>query len=422
MAAEKGRGTAAAALALSLLLTASASGGSSHAAEPASRPDPARLVLATFASVHPDFWQPAVRDLAERLGVRPVYAWPMESLAEECVVFEVPPGRGEPDRVVEQLRANGRVTLAAPVRRYHTTASPWNDAYADLQPGLAELGIASAQKFSTGRGVRVAVVDTGIDVAHPDLEGRIVLARNFVLDGEESFTRDAHGTAIAGVVAADANNRVGIVGVAPEAELLALKACWPDPPGSRLSTCDSYTLARALDFAIGAGTRVLNLSLAGPEDPLLARLLDRAEATGTMVVSAVDESGDAPFPASLDTVLAARAESVEGGGDTGARPGPTVPAGAIEAPGVGILTTGPQGSYDFYSGSSLAAAHVSGVAALVLERRPDLTPAALRDLLRRASSAPPGGVPRLSACAAVGLALGQAVCPPPAADGGPVSP
>ena len=372
-------------------------------------------MLATFASVHPDFWAPTVRELSERLGVRPVYAWPMRSLAEECVVFELPEGR-DSGHVLEQLRASKRVTLAAPVRSYHTAAGSWNDAYAGLQTGLDELGVAAAQRFATGSGVRVAVVDTGVDVSHPDLAGRISVARNFVLDGAESFTRDAHGTAIAGVVAADANNRVGIVGVAPGAELLALKACWPDPPGSRQSTCDSYTLARAVDFAIGAGSRVLNLSLAGPEDPLLARLLARAEAAGTLVVSAVDETGREPFPASLDTVLAARSEAGEPGAARGAAQTRSGPAGQIGAPGVGILTTGPDGSYDFYSGSSIAAAHVTGVAALVLERRPDLPPAGLRELLRRASSATPGGLPRLSACAAMSLALSQPVCPPAEGD------
>jgi subtilisin family serine protease len=216
---------------------------------------------------------------------------------------------------------------------------------------------------------------------------------------------------VAGVIAAAASNGVGVVGLAPDSELLAFKACWPDPAGSRQATCDTYTLARAVDAALSAEVRILNLSLAGPEDPLLARLLGRAEEIGTLVVAAFDDSGTASFPASLPSVLAVGAAEPEG------RP-VAPPAGAgrrprLRAPAAEILTTGPSGSYDFFSGSSLAAAQASAVAALVLERRPDLTPGALRDLLAPAVATGDGA--RLSACAALGRAVAADACagPPP---------
>ena len=135
--------------------------------------------------------------------------------------------------------------------------------------------------------MRVAVVDTGVDFDHPDLRGRVVKAQNFVdRVGDRNFTTDVHGTAVAGLIAATAGNGVGIVGVAPEAEIYALKACWQQPPGAREAVCNSYTLAKAVDFAIGQGVQVLNFSLAGPPDPLLGRLIGQALARGIVVVAA----------------------------------------------------------------------------------------------------------------------------------------
>ena len=386
-----------------LLLAGCASVGASTPAAPAGR------VLATFASTRAELWRPAVDELGGRPGLRPVYAWPMSALGEECVVFDLPRGLSA-DAAVRALAGDRRVTLAAPVRSFRTLAreSAWNDAYAGLQPGLDEIGAASAQRLATGLGVRVAVVDTGVDFAHPDLEGRVAIAHSFVETGVESFARDAHGTAVAGVIAAVANNHLGIAGVAPGAELLALKACWPDPPGSRDSACDSYTLARALDFALAQKARIVNLSLAGPEDPLLARLLEKADERGVTVIAAIDETGTSPFPASVPTVLGVRSEpgsDAAGVRGTDARS----EASALAAPGTEVLTTVPGGTYDFYSGSSMAAAHVSGVAALLLERRPDLAPADLRRLLRAGTRGEP---PHVSACAALGLALGAPVCAP----------
>ena len=364
-----------------------------------------RLVLATFASTRAEDWRPALAELTRGRALRPRWAWPMESLGEECVVFELPHADAR-DGALRALAAHPRVTLAAPVRSFRTLAGapPWNDPYSGLQPGLAELGVAEAQRWATGRGVRVAVVDTGVDIGHPDLAGHVIEARDFVARGGAAFASDPHGTAVAGVIGAATNNRIGIAGVAPGAELLALKACWPDPPGSRTSSCDTYTLARALDFALRARPRVINLSLGGPEDPLLARLLTRAEELGIVVVAAEDESGRDPFPASLPTVLGVRATSPPSAS------GAAAAAPAVEAPGLEVLSTGPGGIYDFFSGSSLAAAHAAGIAALLLERAPGLTPAAVRTILRASSR---GDSRRLSACGALSVALEAEACSAP---------
>ena len=182
------------------------------------------------------------------------------------------------------------------------------------------------------------------------------------------------------MIAAQANNAIGIFGVAPEADLLALKACWHRSPTSGQALCSSWTLARAVDFAIQQGARILNFSLAGPPDPLLERLLATATARGTTAVAAtLNPAQGVGFPASLETVIAVVTSDTQGQVSN-----PPKDAGStlLAAPGIDIVTTLPKKTYDFLSGSSLAAAHVSGIAALLLERDPTLTPAHVQDILR----------------------------------------
>ena len=257
--------------------------------------------------------------------------------------------------------------------------------------------------------MRVAVVDTGVDVDHPDLRGRVVGASNFVDGGEQTFTGDIHGTAVAGALAASANE-VGIVGVAPDAQLLALKACWPESPGARQALCNSYTLAKAVDFALNARAQVLNLSLAGPADPLLTRLLDLALERGITVVAAAPADGAPSFPASLAGVVAVRDGGIAS--STGAfAPAAKGGAEALAAPAVDILTTVPRASYDYFSGSSVAAAQVSGIAALLLERRPDMKPAEVRRLLLETARAQPAdAVGVADACAPLATLAAGASC------------
>jgi subtilisin family serine protease len=158
---------------------------------------------------------------------------------------------------------------------------------------------------------------------------------------------------------------------------------------------------------------VLNLSIGGPEDPILARLLTAAIEGGTTVVAARDRrpGSAATFPASLPGAIAVSPsdDGTIGRSDTG----------DLRAPGIDILTTVPQGSYDFLSGSSLAAAHVSGVVALLLERRPGLRPQEVLRILGDSASAVPGEVAGEStaglgvdACRALASVLGETCADP----------
>jgi subtilisin family serine protease len=195
-----------------------------------------------------------------------------------------------------------------------------------------------------------------VDLRHPDLAGQVQVSRDFLPAHPGAAER--HGTGVAGIIAARADNRAGIAGVAPGARLMALRACWQDAAADTL--CDTLSLAMAISFAIDHGAEVINLSLAGPPDLLLGRLIDLAIAHGAVVVGASDPKlAQGGFPASHPGVVAVADDQ---GGP--ARPG------AFVAPGRDVPTTQPGGQWSLVSGSSYAAAHVSGLYALIRERSP----------------------------------------------------
>ena len=350
-----------------------------------------RQLIVTLSGDQRAQWVTFQRGLGSDYGLTELKAFPLPSIDVQCVVYEVPAERSI-TAVQTQLAADPRVETVQPNQTFASLASAAHgDPYASLQYGVKAVGADQAHRWSTGKGVTVAVVDTGADKNHPDLRGRITYATNFVQGGFRSLPYDRHGTAVAGVIAATANNDEGIFGVAPDAKLLVAKACWHPDGEDDKAVCSSWTIARAIDFAIKAGARVLNLSLAGPTDPLVTRLLETADDRDVIVVAAVDEDAPAPsFPASLPAVIAVVASDVRG--QVRLPAWGRAAAGFVAAPGVEIITTRPGAAYDFMSGSSLATAHVSGVIALLLQRTPGLTPAAARRLLHdTAQPLAPGG-------------------------------
>jgi subtilisin family serine protease len=266
------------------------------------------------------------------------------------------------------------------------------------------MSVVSAHHWSRGEGATVAVIDTGVDASHPDLAGRVRQTRNFVDHDQDRFEQDRHGTEVAGVIAAVGNNGQGIVGVAPRVQLLALKACWQSAPGSSAAVCNSFTLAEALGSAIDAHVDVINLSLVGPADPLLAALTRKAVEQGTIVVGAVPANGGMNgFPAGVPGVIAV---------DMAEQAAPA--KGALRAPGRDVLTLAPEGHYDFATGSSLATANVSGIVALMRARQPQMTAASARALLARSMQDIAGQAPAvetINACAALSELLMTGHCP-----------
>jgi hypothetical protein len=328
--------------------------------------------------------------LKKNYGLREVTGWPIKALDVYCVVFEPPPGMTQ-DALLKALARDDRVQLAQPLHNFSVYAEEsgekpgdarrYNDPYVNLQRGFVATDAALAHNLSQGNEVHIAIVDTGVDVTHLDLQGRIRDVHNLVDDDAAAFNRDNHGTEVAGVIAADADNRQGIVGIAPKALLSVYKACWYSPTPQAGARCNSFTLAKALAAIIDTDTRIINLSLGGPADPLLNRLLARLLVQGRIVIAAMPPDGTIDgFPANAPGVIVVRASATEA----------AAPTGILSAPGNDILTTQPGGGYDFTSGSSMAAAHVSGIAGLLLYLAPELDARTVHDLFLRSSKVSDG--------------------------------
>ncbi len=310
-------------------------------------------------------------------GLREVNAWPIAPLHIHCAVLRVPDG-ADRAAVMDALSRDKRVQLVQPLQMFATRGEAYNDPYVELQRGFQQMDVADAHSWSRGDGVRVAVVDTGADTAHPDLAGRIAAAENFVDADAAQFRRDRHGTEIAGVIAAVANNHQGIVGVAPGARLLILKACWQARPDADAAWCNSFTLARALAAALDAHAQIVNLSLTGPQDPLLGGLIREGLRRGVLFVGAAGPEAAAAAPSLTRASGAIEVASSES---------PPGRESILRAPGREILTLLPGGHYDFASGDSIATAEVTGVIALLLERNRSLSASDALRLLRDTSAA-----------------------------------
>jgi Subtilase family len=349
-----------------------------------------------------------MRQLEADYKLREVSAWPIDALHMHCAVLEIPAG-ADRAALLNKLSQDHRVALTQPLQVFamRTDANgrdAYNDPYVGLQRGFQQMDVADAHPWSRGDGVRVAIIDTGVDINHPDLRGSIAAAANFVDTDEAQFRRDRHGTEMAGVIAAVANNRQGIVGIAPGARLLVFKACWQEQAGADAARCNSFTLARALSAALDAHAQIVNMSLAGPDDPLVGDLIRVGLRRGVLIVGAATpglEGGGLLHQSGVIEVASAEAPEVG-------------ISRALFAPGTEILTLLPDGHYDFASGASIATAQVSGVLALMLAKNSTLSSDGAYQLLRdtsQSSSADAGSaVKRVNACAVLVTLVHQGAC------------
>jgi hypothetical protein len=298
-------------------------------------------------------------EIARDNGLELIEGWPMPLIGVDCYVMRVPEGTSL-EMAIEQVSHHAMVSWSQPLNSYETLADPAapDDPLFAAQPAASEWRLADLHELATGRGTTIAVIDSKIEVGHPDLAGQFAASRDFLADrpgGAEN-----HGTGIAGVIAAKADNGLGMVGIAPGARLMALRACFERQRGSgTTSTCDSLTLAKALHFSLERGADVINMSLSGPPDPLLASLIGVALERHVAVVAAFDAGKPGGgFPASVPGVIPVAEESL-----------PSVPARVYRAPGRDVPTTQPGGRWYLVNGSSFAAAHISGLLALLREER-----------------------------------------------------
>nr|WP_229265179.1 S8 family serine peptidase [Duganella sp. 1224] len=355
--------------------------------------------------------------LARQHGLTLVEGWAMPVLGIDCYVMRYP-DTANAEQLIAQLARDPQVEWAQPVARFEGMAMSQTagaavaaDLDAELagdplyrvQPAARYWHVAELHRYTSGRDVKVAVIDSGIDAFHPDLQGQLALNNNFVDAGPAP--PENHGTAVAGIIAARVGGG-GILGIAPRAKVMGLRACWQQR--DLVTRCNSFTLSKAINFAIQNGAQIINLSLSGPPDRLLDRLLDVALERGISVVGAIDpRATGAAFPASHRGVLAVAAQPRFEPAQTAPIPRLTSAPGAIAlaqpgsaarvsgdsdgsagadppllAPGNDIPTSAPGGRWVFVSGSSYAAAHVSGMLALLDELRPGASPAQMRALIQ----------------------------------------
>ncbi len=353
------------------LLAPSAGGATDAASEPSISAGEGSAQVLVFLKVLPSHFRPggnyasgysdavgrsARRRIAEALarahGLRMATDWPIPTLGVDCYVMDVPaPLRSR--EVADELAREPQVSWAQVMNIFRPLGH--DDPLYNLQPAARLWHLDELHATASGRGVLVAVIDSGVQADHPDLAEQVAVRLNFVADRPDAS--ENHGTAVAGIIVARADNHVGIAGVAPQARLLALRACWQASPAETL--CTSLSVARALSAAIERGAQIINLSLGGPSDQVVQRLIESAQARGIVIVAAINRlAPSGGFPADLPGVI----------GVADAAP-PFARLGAVIAPGTDIPTTLPGSRWATVSGASYAAAHVSGLLALMLDAR-----------------------------------------------------
>ncbi len=285
------------------------------------------------------------------------------------------------------------------------TAPAHADAIRAQQWALDALHTEQAWRVSQGSGVTVAVLDTGVDGTHPDLEGQVLPGKDLIgfgaTDGDRSFAR--HGTAMAGIIAGHGHGyerSEGVLGIAPEAKILPVRVILEgtDPARAKARNSKGGALAEGIRWAADNGADVINLSLgddsesAHPE-PGEDAAVQYALAKGAVVVASAGNGGEKgdhiSYPAAYPGVIAVAAVDRYG---THAAFSTRRWYATVSAPGVDVVIADPDRRYYEGWGTSAAAAFVSGAVALVRSAHPDLTPAQIKKLLAdTARDAPQGG-------------------------------
>ena len=268
----------------------------------------------------------------------------------------------------------------------HATTLPNDPEWATQSSYLAPLRLDRAWDLSKGAGVVVAVVDTGIDLSHPDLAGQIIAGWNVLAPGTLPQDDNGHGTMVAGIIAARTNNALDVVGIAPGAKLMPVKVLDNNGSGS------DADIATGINWARTHGANVINLSLGGAfDDPVLATSIQQAISAGIVVVAAAGNDGaeNVDYPAADPGVLAVSATDHSGGLASFSSYGWRID---VAAPGYDITSTALGSTYTTESGTSFASPIVAGVAALVRSQHPTWTVTQVDDRIRDTARdvGPPG--------------------------------
>ncbi len=285
------------------------------------------------------------------------------------------------ESLLAALSIDPDVELAQPNYDYSVSKGKTSPKTVPQYAGEA-IRLDEAHRLARGNGIMIAVIDTAIEAAHPELVNTIAGIFDAVADGPS--LAEPHGTQIAGILAAHSE----LKGVAPEAKLLSVRAFRGGKANPAQST--SLQLLKGINWAFASGAKVMNMSFTGPMDPLLERIIKAAADKGAIFIAAAGNNGPkgAPvYPAAYPEVIAVTATDEKDKLYRQANRGDYI---SIAAPGVDIIAPALKGSYELSSGTSMAAAHVSGVVALLLERDGKLDWSKAREILSASARKPNG--------------------------------
>jgi len=337
-----------------------------------------------------------LQEVARQLGLTIVLSERFDALGRAAYRFTFSEGRNV-TQIIRALEANGIVAGAQPNYVYQVTqdrasqvAAPAASADSSLQsvpsdpkphtpppagdPAqyvIPKLQLDNVHGITQGNDVLVALIDSEIDRGHPDLKDAVVERYDAGCGAERP---DSHGTGMAGAI----GSRRLLRGVAPRTRILAICAF-----GGKAASAESTTMQiiRGIDYAVSRGARIINMSFAGPHDPMLERALRTAHDKGAILIAAAGNAGPKSpplYPGADPAVIAVTATDIADRVFAGANRGKYI---MVAAPGVDVMVPSPDNQYTLTTGTSVAAANVSGVAALLMEGRPNLEPETLRYLL-----------------------------------------
>jgi len=273
---------------------------------------------------------------------------------------------------VSALENNPQIISVQPNYRY-TLEGEHHGVLAEAQYVIPKMSLNPAHAISNGEKSRVALIDSQIDRKHIEISNSVV--ESFEAEGAVGAPA-LHGTAVAGIIAAHAE----LTGVAPQARILAYQAfSGHDKTAAMQGT--TYDILGGIEWSVRHSAHIINMSFAGPPDPALSREIASGAHRGLIFIAAVGNEGKTGkplYPAADENVIAVTATDKDDVVFKDANPCPT---SCVAAPGVDILVAQPNGAYGFLSGTSIAAAHVSGVVALLLDVKPKLDLSAIRNLL-----------------------------------------
>jgi subtilase family protein len=312
-------------------------------------------------------------DLARRHGLERIASQSFPLLGGTIGLFRIV-DRRPLDTVRRAFAADGSVRSVQLNFRYFLQEAKKPAIEGDpAQYAIAQLRLPQAHTLARGMNVTIAVIDSGIDAKHPELANSIADSFDALGSSEGSHV---HGTGIAGAIVAHAR----LMGSAPEARLLAIRAFGA---GSKGAQSTSYVILRGLDYAAEHGAQIINMSFAGPKDPLIERGIAATASRGILMVAAAGNAGaKSPplYPAANPNVIAVGGTDAQEKLFAASNRGNHI---ALAAPGADIFLPAPDEKYQITSGTSFSAAYVSGVAALMLERNPALKPNDVRAILTR---------------------------------------